>query len=34
MNLLQIKNKLIHEDFSDFLENESNEKFISWVFAI
>jgi len=34
INLLQIKNKLIHEDFSDVLADESNEKFISWVFAV
>jgi mannitol/fructose-specific phosphotransferase system IIA component (Ntr-type) len=32
--LSQIKNKLIHEDFSDVLANESNEKFIAWVFAL
>ena len=34
INLLQIKNKLIHEDFSDVLADESNEKFIVWVFAL
>ena len=34
INLLQIKNKLIHEDFSDVLADESNEKFIAWVLAV
>lgn len=34
INLSQIKNKLIHEDFSNILADETNEKFIAWVFAV
>jgi hypothetical protein len=32
-NLLQIKDKLVHEDFTNILQNETNEKFLNWVFA-